>query len=88
MKKTTIVITIFLLIVCSCFTTSYAQEDDPAAQIAVEDQSADHKDVSEYTDAELVELYLNDPNSLPEMSEEQLSHLTDLAVEQQNPQSE
>lgn len=91
MKKTTVIVVVFLLISCSCFALSYAQQegqvDDPAAQLATEDQSAVEdqsakKDVSEYTDAELLDLYLNDPQNLPEMSDEQLAHLTDLAMEQ------
>ncbi|MBC8554010.1 MAG: hypothetical protein H8D23_30740 [Candidatus Brocadiales bacterium] len=90
MKKTSIAIVILLSILCSCFAV-YAQQDsqpeDPAAQIAAEDQST-KKDVSEYTDEELIDLYLNDPQNLPEMDDEQLSHLTDLAVELQNAQSQ
>lgn len=91
MKKTTILLVMFLFVFCSDFTVLFAQQDgqpdDPAAQLAAEDRSAaedqsTNKDISEYTDAELLDLYLNDPQNLPEMSDEQLAHLTDLAMEQ------
>ncbi len=92
MKNYTVLVVIFLSILCCYSAASYAQQDssqdDPAAQVAVEDQSVAEKDVSEYTDSELVELYLNDPNSLPEMDDEQLAHITEMTVQLQNTQSE
>ena len=97
MKKSTIVFVMSLLVLCCCLAVSYAQQegqpDDPAAQLAAEDQSVTKdqsamKDVSEYTDSELVALYLNNPNELPEMSDEQLSRITDLAIELQNAPSQ
>ncbi len=73
-----------LFVACSCFDISYAQQEsqvsDPAAEISNEEESIE-KDISEYTDAELVDLYLNDPMNLPAMDDETLFRISKLAHE-------
>jgi hypothetical protein len=74
-----------LFVACSCFDVSYAQqesqESDPAAEISIEEQTME-KDISEYTDAELVDLYLNDPMNLPAMDDVTLFRISKLAHKQ------
>jgi len=72
-----------IAIFLSCNTVViYAQQEsqpeDPAAQLSSEEQPT-ARDVSDYTDSELVDLYLNDPQNLPEMDDETLSRISKLA---------
>ncbi len=80
-----IIFFLVLFVICCSFDISYAQhesqESDPAAELSNEEQPIG-KDISEYTDGELVDLYLNDPMNLPAMDDEALLRISKLAHEQ------
>ncbi len=73
---------VVLFVLCGSVGMSYAQQsvpaNDPAAQ---QGQQSTQRDVSDYTDSELVDLYLNDPQNLPEMDDATLDRISQLAHE-------
>ena len=76
-----LIVSIAIFLSCNTvviYAQQESQPEDPAAQLSSEEQST-VRDVSEYTDSELVDLYLNDPQNLPEMDDETLSRISKLA---------
>lgn len=85
-----LILSIAIFISCNTvliYAQQESQSEDPAAQLSTEEQSTE-RDVSEYTDNELIDLYLNDPQKLPEMDDETLNRISQLARESQNTQTE